>query len=245
MSVPRGKSHSVDASLPGVPRETTSFQQARSYPDFSDSSLHHILAELCPDGSALQVERWKARLGRFEGILSQWSQRVSLISSGDMAQIAVKHILPSVALRQLIITLPHGAVWDVGSGAGLPGIPLAITLPQTRFLLVESRRRRASFLREVIRRLSLNNTSVLHERLDAESRVLEGLPMAAVVISRAAMNPDRLRCLVKRRTQPNAVLISTLPPSGAPASPGKSSLVHRWQCAGWTGSASIQSVVVD
>ena len=238
------QNHSTDSPRPSVPRGTTSFRKTRWYSDYQDPSLHHILAEFCPDGGALQVKHWSARLERFTGLLSQWSQRVSLISSGDRSQIPGKHILPSVALRQLILTLPHRAVWDVGSGAGLPGIPLAITLPQTSFLLIESRRRRASFLREVIRRLSLNNTSVLHERLEQDTRVPEGLPMADVVLSRAALNPDRLRCRVKRRTQPHAVLISTLPPS-AQASLGKSSLVHRWQCAGWTGSASIQSVVVD
>ena len=244
MNVPRGTS--LHEFLPGLVFHVKQppSGRARSHPDLSASSLHNVLAEFCPDGSALQIEHWIAGLEQFADLLSQWSQRASLISSGDRSLIPEKHLLPSVALRQLILTMPHRAVWDVGSGAGLPGIPLAITLPQTHFLLIESRRRRASFLREVIRRLSLNNTSVLHERLEQESRVPEGLPMADVVLSRAALSLGQLRCRVKTRTQPHAVLVATLPPS-APASLGKSSLVHRWQCAGLTGSASLQSVNVD
>lgn len=202
----------------------------------------HVLNELCPDASSRQVKEWAANLVQFAGLLFQWSHRASLISSGDRSQIQGKHIIPSVALRQLVLTVPHGAVWDVGSGAGLPGIPLAITLPQSRFLLIESRRRRVSFLREVIRRLSLSNASVLHERLERDSGDPEGFPRADVVLSRSAFTGDQLRCRVKGKTQPHAVLISTLPPSTPAFPPSESILVHRWQGVGLMGSASLQQL---
>lgn len=212
--------------------------------DTDENRQGRILTEFCPGASTLQIERWSDGLGRFADLLFQWSQRVSLISSGSRTQIPAKHILPSVALRQLILTLPHKALWDVGSGAGLPGIPLAITLPQARFLLIESRRRKASFLREAIRRLSLTNTTVLPERLDHNSCIPKEFPKADVILSRAALDLDTLRSLGKGRTQPNAALIKTLPPSES-IIPGQSTLVHRWQCEGLTGSVALQFVDED
>ena len=220
--------------LAGVPRGTAT--NGCQVPEISPG---FILAELCPGASSRQIEQWSDGLGRFSDLLFQWSQRVSLISSGDRTQIPAKHLLPSVALRQLILTVPHRAVWDFGSGAGLPGVPLAITLPQAHFLLIESRRRKVSFLREAIRRLSLNNTTVLHERLEADSRIPKDFPKADVVISRAALDPDQLATKTKGRTQPNAALIRTLPPTATVAS-GKPGLVHRWQCARYSGSAALQ-----
>ena len=223
-----------------VPRETATFGATSIEYDTNDSRLGYNLTEFCPDAGAHQIERWSQGLGRFADLLFQWSQRVSLVSSGDRSQISRKHLLPSVALRQLIITLPHRAVWDVGSGAGLPGIPLAITLPQARFLLIESRRRKASFLREAVRRLSLDNTTVLHERLEQDSRIPKEFPKADVVISRAALDPDQLRTKVKGRTQPNAALIRTLPPAARIVVEGEPTLVHRWQCEVLGGSVSLQ-----
>ena len=209
-----------------------------------DSFLRHTLAEFCPGESTLHIEQWSARLARYADLLFRWSQRVNLISSGDRTQISAKHLLPSVALRQLILTVPHTAVWDVGSGGGLPGIPLAITLPEARFLLVESRRRRASFLREVIRRLSLKNSSVLNERLEQDGQISMEFPKAEVVLSRAALGLDELRSMMKGRTLPNATLITTLPPS-APINPNGHTLVHRWQCSGFAGSAGLQEINGD
>lgn len=213
-------------------------------PDENQLCLRHILTELCPGESDPQVEEWSDCLGRFAGLLFLWSQRVSLISSGDRTQIPAKHILPSVALRQLLLTVPHRVVWDVGSGAGLPGIPLAVTLPQARFFLIESRRRKASFLRQAVRRLSLNNVTVLHERLERDSSIPKEFPKADVVLSRAVLAPDQLRYRALGKTQPYAALITTLPPS-APIIPGNPALIHRWQCAGCSGSAALQFANVD
>jgi len=64
-------------------------------------------------------------------------------------------------------------VADLGSGGGLPGIPLAIALPATRFLLVEARGRRGAFLEVVVERLSLANVEVIVARADQVHRVVD------------------------------------------------------------------------
>ena len=200
------------------------------------------LQDLCPGESAPKIDQWRVQLEGYAGLLYRWSQRLSLISSGDRAIIPEKHIFPSLALRQIIMSVPNRVVWDLGSGAGLPGIPLAITLPETSFLLIESRRRKASFLREVIRRLSLGNAFVLHERLEPDSEGLPGgSPKADVVLSRAAFGPDQMRSRLKGRTQHRAFLITTLPPSSS-APVGRPALIHRWRGSGLVGSALLQQI---
>ena len=200
------------------------------------------LRDLCPGESAPTIDRWGVQLEGYAGLLHRWSQRSSLISSRDRAIIPEKHIFPSLVLRQIIMSVPNRVVWDLGSGAGLPGIPLAITLPETSFLLIESRRRRASFLREVIRRLSLGNAFVFHERLEPDSEGLPGgSPKADVVLSRAAFRPDQMRSRLKGRTQHGAFLITTLPPSSS-APVGRPALVHRWRGSGLVGSVLLQQM---
>ena len=95
-----------------------------------------------------------------------------------------RHLVESIALQQFI---RGPAVADIGSGGGLPGLPLAISLPAVQFTLIESRRKRVSFLRHVAARLALGNVTVAHGR--AES--LE-LPQFNTVLARAVAPPAEL-----------------------------------------------------
>ena len=89
--------------------------------------------------------------------LARWNRAINLVSGGDIKRLWSRHILDSLGLARF---LPGGGEWlDLGSGGGLPAIPLAIvsreTAPETRFQLVESDQRKAVFLRELARKLSL------------------------------------------------------------------------------------------
>ena len=94
-------------------------------------------------------------------------------------EAAIKHVVDSVLPWRLFRGASHVA--DAGSGAGFPGIPLALVLPETRFTLLESTQKKARFLESVVRRLELENVEVVAERAEdwiAKHRV-------AIVISRA------------------------------------------------------------
>lgn len=110
-----------------------------------------------------------------------WRTTTSLVSTDSPAEIVMRHIADSLALAPLV---PSGArVADIGSGAGLPGLPLAIACPDARMVLVEPRRKRANFLRDAARAAGVANALV------AEARV-EELPPAEsagfdLVVSRA------------------------------------------------------------
>lgn len=103
----------------------------------------------------------------------------------------------------------HDRIADVGSGAGLPGLPLAVTLPEATFFLVESRRRRASFLRHAVRTLGMNNVQAIHGRVE---QWRPQLPMD-LVLSRAVTSLDHLQDLAVHCLAPHGLLLITRPPA--------------------------------
>ena len=87
-----------------------------------------------------------------------------MIGPSHPMEIAEELILDSLLFLQ-VVPEDVGSVVDIGSGAGLPGIPIKIVRPSVRMLLVESRQRRASFLSAAVRDLGLTETQVLSERV--------------------------------------------------------------------------------
>jgi 16S rRNA (guanine527-N7)-methyltransferase len=92
---------------------------------------------------------------------------------------------------------------DVGSGAGFPGIPLAIVEPARRFTLIESRLKRASFLRHAVAELGLSNVAIAHARA-------EDLPRGVAfdtVLARAVARPAQLLEIVRPLTAPGSIVL--------------------------------------
>lgn len=107
------------------------------------------------------------RLGLYLACLLDANTRLNLTADTDAAHAWTRHILDSLTLLPLLAELPEGsAVIDVGTGAGLPGVPLAICLPHLNFTLLEATAKKAEFLRTVCTALALNNTTVLNARAE-------------------------------------------------------------------------------
>ncbi|NDL65590.1 16S rRNA (guanine(527)-N(7))-methyltransferase RsmG [Acerihabitans arboris] len=120
----------------------------------------------------------KQQLVRYVLLLDKWNQAYNLTSVRDPAQMLIRHIMDSIVVN------PHlrGQCFiDVGTGAGLPGIPLAIVRPDSRFTLLDSLGKRIRFLRQVQHELRLDNIEPV------QSRVEEYVPAVGFdgVISRA------------------------------------------------------------
>jgi 16S rRNA (guanine(527)-N(7))-methyltransferase RsmG len=114
-------------------------------------------------------------------LVYEQTARLSLIARGDRPVLFTRHVLDSINLATCT-DVPPASLLDVGSGAGFPGIPLAIVWPQTRVTLLESRDRKAGFLEHVIRRLGLARTRVVCDRLErvSEKRAID--PVGAATI---------------------------------------------------------------
>jgi 16S rRNA (guanine527-N7)-methyltransferase len=102
---------------------------------------------------------------KYEQLLREWNARVNLVSRRDLDRLAAYHFLDSLTAATLI---PQGAVvCDVGSGGGLPGIPLKIARDDISLVLVESVRKKALFLEQAVRELGLERATVRAERAEA------------------------------------------------------------------------------
>lgn len=98
--------------------------------------------------------------GTYANLIDQWSRRINLVSCGSSAELVARHLLDSLTA---VPWIPTGSrIIDLGSGAGLPGIPLALTRPDLQVSLLESRSRRVAFLRTARRALNLTNVEI-HE----------------------------------------------------------------------------------
>jgi 16S rRNA (guanine527-N7)-methyltransferase len=123
------------------------------------------------------------QLVSFLDILTHWDQRFGLVGPGDTLVLVRKHLLDSLVPAEILRSREN--VIDIGSGAGLPGVPISIACPELPVTLVDSRRTRVSFLKDVIRRLALRNTVAMEGRIE---RLTAGTPMAGqldAAISRA------------------------------------------------------------
>jgi len=105
-------------------------------------------------------------IGRLEGWLElhqRWSRRINLTGPADVEELIDRHLLDCAAVLPL---LPPGPLVDVGSGAGLPGLVVAILQPQRRMFLLEVLERRCAFLEQAVVTLGLTNVSVERARCE-------------------------------------------------------------------------------
>ena len=95
-----------------------------------------------------------------------WSRRVNLVAPNDIPRLISRHVLDSLTALSWLPSDRSVTLLDIGSGAGFPGIPLQILRPNLHVTLLESRRKRALFLRKAIAQLSCPHLSVLHARAE-------------------------------------------------------------------------------
>jgi 16S rRNA (guanine527-N7)-methyltransferase len=140
-----------------------------------------------------------AALAAYLNLLEHWNRVHNLTGVRDRAELVDRHLVESLALEPFVV---GARVADIGSGAGLPGIPLAIRLPEISFTLIESRRKRASFLRQVAATLGLANVSVSHGRAEQLS-----LRPFTTVLARAVASPAGLLSVVTPLVEPGGRLV--------------------------------------
>ncbi|MDR0595148.1 MAG: 16S rRNA (guanine(527)-N(7))-methyltransferase RsmG [Puniceicoccales bacterium] len=106
------------------------------------------------------------KLCHYHLLISEWNTKINLVSRGDMENFWTKHIVPSLCINKVVQFAPGSSVIDVGTGGGLPGIPLAITNGAVKFTLVDSIGKKTSAVGDMVKKLALNNVTVKNFRVE-------------------------------------------------------------------------------
>jgi 16S rRNA (guanine527-N7)-methyltransferase len=128
-----------------------------------------------------------AQFAMYYSDLIDWNNRINLTAITDIEEVQVKHFLDSLTLVSLIKEKQYEGfrVIDVGSGAGFPGIPLKIALPQINMTLLEATSKKALFIKQLVEKLKLQSVEVLNERAEEAAQKPEYREKFDIVVSRA------------------------------------------------------------
>jgi len=129
-------------------------------PDLLRARLDTGLAAMGIDASDAQRERLLALIA----LLARWNRAYNLTAVRDPAEMIPRHLLDSLAV---LPWLRQGPVLDVGTGPGLPGLPLAILRPELAFTLLDSNGKKIRFVRQAVLSLGLDNVAPLQTRMQA------------------------------------------------------------------------------
>ena len=113
----------------------------------------------------LSSESWD-QLKEYTSLLREWNEKINLVSRKDMDRLETKHLAHCLTITNFLRLMPKAQVLDVGTGGGLPGIPLAICYPQARFTLMDSIGKKVMVVEDMVKRLNLQNVEIRRGRVE-------------------------------------------------------------------------------
>lgn len=121
----------------------------------------------CRQMNLRSEKEWQTKIIAYCALLQKWNKAYNLIGDSTEQEILKRHILDSLSIVPFI---NETNILDVGTGAGLPGIPLAIYFPEKNFTLVDSNGKKTRFLQQVVHELKLPNVTVFNARIEQLDR---------------------------------------------------------------------------
>lgn len=128
------------------------------------------LRNILKDGSSkidIEITDYQInQLIKYKDILLEWNQKMNLTAIKDEKEVMIKHFLDSLSCLKIDFLKDQGSIIDVGTGAGFPGIPLKIALPNLELTLLDSLKKRIGFLEHVCKETELDNINFVHGRAE-------------------------------------------------------------------------------
>ncbi|MFW5446899.1 MAG: 16S rRNA (guanine(527)-N(7))-methyltransferase RsmG [Methylophagaceae bacterium] len=155
-----------------------------------DDGLLQQLKQGCDELKLTLSQAQLEELVRYVQLLDKWNKVYNLTSVRDPIDMISRHILDSLAILPYV---SGDSLLDVGTGAGLPGIPLAIAQPELAITLLDSNSKKTRFLQQAKAELALSNTTVVHARIEQAE-----LPKYDMVTARAFAKIDEIIDLAGR-----------------------------------------------
>lgn len=172
-----------------------------------DSLLPRILTEA---SHAIGMKLEKRHIALFEEYYREllfWNAKINLVSVKSELDIPIKHFIDSLTPLKFIKN-KSSSLLDIGTGAGFPGIPLKIAEDRLKVTLLDSSRKKASFLKNIVRKLKLRHTTVVNRRAELLMREEAYHGGFGVIISRATFKLPDFLTMGKYFISPGGILIA-------------------------------------
>jgi len=138
------------------------------------------------------TQEQKEKYSKLVQLYKYWNSKVNLISRKDIDNLEINHILHSLSIVKIISFKDSTSILDVGTGGGLPGIPLAIFFPKVNFTLIDSIGKKIKAVKSICSELSINNVHAINDRVENH------LDHYDFILSRAVTRMDKFYKLVNK-----------------------------------------------
>jgi 16S rRNA (guanine527-N7)-methyltransferase len=172
-----------------------------------------MLNEACSNEGLTFDEDKYNKLIKYKDLLKEWNERMNLTAITDDEGIIKKHFIDSLKIFRFSKLKSFKRIIDVGTGAGFPGIPMKILMPEMEIVLLDSLNKRINFLNEVINSLNLEGIAAVHGRAEDFARVNNYRESFDAAVSRAVANLSVLSELCLPYVKKNGYFIALKGPA--------------------------------
>ena len=142
------------------------------------------------------TEEQKRQFAALYDLYTDWNSKINVISRKDIENLYEHHVLHSLGIAKVIRFKPGTKIMDLGTGGGVPGIPLAILFPEVQFHLVDSIGKKVRVATEIAGSIGLKNVTTRHARAEEEKQLFD------FVVSRAVMPLTDLLKIIRKNISP-------------------------------------------
>lgn len=147
-----------------------------------------LLKNFCTEVNIAYKDEYYDKLMTYMSLVIEWNQKINLTAIVDEDEFFIKHFLDSISAFKFSKLQRCRNIADIGTGAGFPGIPMAILTPDINYTLVDSLNKRINFLSLVKEKLQLNNIELIHSRAEDLAKNTKYREKFDGVVSRAVAN---------------------------------------------------------